>query len=434
MLVLKYKEGGAMLTAVVGINWGDEGKGRMVDLLSAEYDVICRYQGGNNAGHTVVNDKGKFILNLLPSGILRDNVVNVMGNGMVIDIEHLCGEIKALRDKGVKITPDSLKISDKAFICMPYHKHQDILEEERLAEKKYGSTRRGIAPVYGDKYMKKGIRMGDLLFSNTLEDKIADIIEWKNINLIGYGQGKISREAMIQWVMEYGKPLIPYITDTTEYLLTAKNQNKNILFEAQLGALRDIDYGIYPYTTSSQTLAAYAPIGAGIPGVKVDRVVGVMKAYSSCVGEGPFTAELFGDEASALRGAGAEYGAATGRPRRVGGFDIPASAYGVRVQGADVIALTKLDVLSYLDRLPVCVAYDIDGVRCEHFPTGDRLMKAKPIFEYVEGFKTDISKCRNPEDLPEAAVRYIRFIEKAVGCPIEYVSVGPGRDDYIKMR
>lgn len=217
-----------MLTALVGINWGDEGKGRMTDLLSAEYDVICRYQGGNNAGHTVVNDKGKFILNLLPSGVFRDNVVNVMGNGMVIDIEHLCGEIAALKEKGVRITPDTLKISDKAFICMPYHKQQDILEEERLADKKYGSTRRGIAPVYGDKYMKKGIRMGDLLFPDTLENKLADILEWKNITLRGYGQGEVSLEAMTQWLMEFGKPLLGYITDTTEYLLDAVDQNKNI--------------------------------------------------------------------------------------------------------------------------------------------------------------------------------------------------------------
>ena len=337
-----------MLTAVVGINWGDEGKGRMVDLLSADYDVICRYQGGNNAGHTVVNDKGKFILNLLPSGILRDNTVNVMGNGMVIDIEHLCGEIARLQEKGVKITPEKLKISDKAFICMPYHKQQDILEEDRLAEKKYGSTRRGIAPVYGDKYMKKGIRMGDLLYPGTLQDKVADILEWKNITLKGYGR-EFSLKDIMNWLDEFGKPLLPYITDTTEYLMGAVRDNKNIMFEAQLGALRDIDYGIYPFTTSSQTLAAYAPIGAGIPGVKLDHVIGIMKAYSSCVGEGPFTAELFGEEASKLREAGAEYGAATGRPRRVGGFDIPASAYGVKMQGADVLALTKLDVLSYME-------------------------------------------------------------------------------------
>ncbi|AGC68766.1 adenylosuccinate synthetase PurA [Thermoclostridium stercorarium subsp. stercorarium DSM 8532] len=421
-----------MLTAVVGINWGDEGKGRMVDLLSKEYDIICRYQGGNNAGHTVVNEKGKFILNLLPSGILRENTVNVMGNGMVIDIEHLCGEIERLREKGVRITPDNLKISDKAFICMPYHKQQDILEEERLAEKKYGSTRRGIAPVYGDKYMKKGIRMGDLLCLDTLEGKIADILEWKNLTLRGYGQ-KFSLKDIMQWINEFGKPLIPFITDTTKFLTDAVNGNKNILFEAQLGALRDIDFGIYPFTTSSQTLAAYAPIGAGIPGVKLDHVIGIMKAYSSCVGEGPFTAEFFGEEAEKLREAGGEYGAATGRPRRVGAFDIPASRYGVKMQGADEIALTKLDVLSYMDKIPVCVAYEIDGVRCDSFPTGDRLLKAKPVFEYLDGFKTDISKCRTPGDLPEAALKYIRFIEEAVGCPIKYVSVGPGRDDYIEM-
>ncbi|HHV64056.1 MAG TPA: adenylosuccinate synthase [Peptococcaceae bacterium] len=423
-----------MLTAVVGINWGDEGKGRMVDLLSAEYDVICRYQGGNNAGHTVVNERGKFILNLLPSGILRDNVVNVMGNGMVIDLEHLCGEIEALRSKGVEITPAKLKISDKAFICLPYHRQQDILEEERLAEKKYGSTRRGIAPVYGDKYMKKGLRMGDLLFPETLKDKVADILEWKNITFSGYGQEKLSTEAMVEWLKKYGEPLLPFITDTMEFLLKAKNEGKNIMFEAQLGALRDIDFGIYPYTTSSQTLAAYAPIGAGIPGVKLDRVIGIMKAYSSCVGEGPFTAELFGEEAAMLREAGAEYGAATGRPRRVGGFDIPASVYGVKLQGADTLALTKLDVLSYLDKIPVCVAYEIDGVRCEQFPVGDRLLRAKPVYEYLEGFKTDISQCRSPEELPRAALNYIKYLEEAVGCPIEYVSVGPEREDYIRMK
>ena len=422
-----------MLTAIVGINWGDEGKGRMVDLLSEGYDVICRYQGGNNAGHTVVNEKGKFILNLLPSGILRDGTVNVMGGGMVIDIEHLCGEIQTLDEKGIEITPDNLKISDKAFICLPYHKSQDILEEERLGDKKYGSTRRGIAPVYGDKYMKKGIRIGDLLDIAALEKKLADVINWKNLSLKGYGSCSVAMSDILTWLKDFGSRLVPYITDTTEYLSDSVYTGKNILFEAQLGVLRDIDYGIYPYTTSSQTLAAYAAIGAGIPGVKLDRVTGVMKAYSSCVGEGPFTAELFGDEANALREAGAEYGAATGRPRRVGGFDIPASRYGVQMQGADELALTKLDVLSYLDKIPVCVAYEIDGVRTERFTIGDKLMRAKPVYEYLDGFKTDISGCRKAEDLPEAAVRYIRFIENAVGCPIKYVSVGAGREDYLVL-
>jgi adenylosuccinate synthase len=421
-----------MLTAVAGINWGDEGKGRMVDLLSGGYDVICRYQGGNNAGHTVINDKGKFILNLLPSGILRDDTVNVMGPGMVIDIEHLAGEIKTLTEKGIHITPKSLKISDKAFICMPYHKAQDILEEERLADKKYGSTRRGIAPVYGDKYMKKGIRIGDLL-NNDIGKSLAEILDWKNLMLKGYGQ-EMGLSDMLRWLKEFGTGLVQYITDTTDYLLTAVHDNKNILFEAQLGALRDIDYGIYPYTTSSQTLAAYAPIGSGIPGTKLDHVVGVIKAYSSCVGEGPFTAELFGDDASALRESGSEYGAATGRPRRVGGFDIPASKYGVLVQGANELALTKLDVLSYLDKIPVCVAYEIDGVKTDRFPLGDRLTKAKPVYEYFEGFKSDISKCRKIEELPDSALRYIRYIEDSVSCPIKYVSVGAGRDDYLMLR
>lgn len=420
-----------MLTAIVGINWGDEGKGRMVDLLSEDYDIICRYQGGNNAGHTVFNEKGKFILNLLPSGILRDTTINVLGNGMVIDLEHLCNEIESLRNKGVKVTPENLKISDKATICMPYHKLQDNLEEDRLGNKKYGSTRRGIAPVYADKYIKKTIRMADLLSPGTLEDKISNIIEWKNAALCGYKQARILAESMMQWLLEYGKPLCPFITDTTEYLLCAVKNNKNIMFEAQLGALRDIDFGIYPYTSSSSTIAAYAPIGAGIPRVKLNKTIGIIKAYSSCVGEGPFTSELFGEDGSKLRENGAEYGAATGRPRRVGAFDVVASLYGVKMQGADELALTKLDVLSYLDKIPVCVAYDVDGERTTIFPTGDKLLRAKPIYEYLDGFKTDISGCRNSKDLPKYALDYIHFIENAMGCPIKYVSVGPHRQDYI---
>ncbi len=422
-----------MLTAIVGINWGDEGKGRMVDLLSEKYEIICRYQGGNNAGHTVINDKGKFILNLLPSGILRDGTVNVMGNGMVIDIEHLCGEIDKLKEKGIKVTPDSLKISDKAFICMPYHKAQDILEEERLGDKKYGSTRRGIAPVYGDKYMKKGIRIGDLLDGGTLKQKLVDILEWKNMIFKAYGSG-VKLDEIMAWLTDFGAKIKPYITDTTDFLSASVKSGKDILFEAQLGALRDIDYGIYPYTTSSQTLAAYTPIGAGIPGIRLDCVIGIMKAFSSCVGEGPFAVEMTGDDANALREAGAEYGAATGRPRRVGAFDVPASRYGVQAQGANELALTKLDVLSYLEKIPICTEYEIDGVKTDRFPSGSALEKAKPVFQYMDGFKTDVSKCRKPEDLPDAAIKYIRFIEKAVCCPIKYVSVGAGRDDYLVMR
>ncbi len=420
-----------MLTAIVGINWGDEGKGRMVDLLSSGYDIICRYQGGNNAGHTVVNEKGRFILNLLPSGILRDGTVNVMGNGMVVDIEHLAGEIKSLTDKGVAVSPENLKLSDKSIICLPYHRLQDVMEEERLADKKFGSTRRGIAPVYSDKYMKKGIRAEDLLHMDSLYEKVKDIVAWKNITVTGYGHAPVNADEVMDWLERYGKLAAPYITDVSGYLEKAVVDGRNVMFEAQLGALRDIDFGIYPYTSSSTTLAAYAPIGAGVPGIKLDNVIGIMKAYSTCVGEGPFTVEMDGEEAEQLRAAGGEYGAATGRPRRVGAFDVPASRYGVRVQGADCVALTKLDVLSYMERIPVCTAYEIDGVRTTDFPTGERLVRARPVIEYMDGFG-DISACRHWDELPTAAQRYVTRLEEAVGCPIRYVSVGERREAYIE--
>lgn len=421
-----------MLTAIVGINWGDEGKGRMVDLLSSDYDIICRYQGGNNAGHTVVNDKGTFVLNLLPSGILRDTTVNVMGNGMVIDLEHLVGEMGRLTEKGISITPENLKISEKAIVCLPYHKMQDIMEEERLGDKKFGSTRRGISPVYSDKYSKKGVRMEDLYDMDRLSEKVKDLVEWKNIVVTGYGHEPVDADEIMDWLRTYGGQLLPFVTDVSAYLNQAAAEGKRIMFEAQLGALRDIDFGIYPYTSSSQTLASFATTGAGIPGRKLDDTIGIMKAYSSCVGEGPFTVELFGDEAEKLRAAGGEYGAATGRPRRVGPFDVPASRFGVQVQGADYIALTKMDVLAYMDKIPVCVAYDVDGEITGAFPSGGKLDRAKPVIEYLEGFG-DISGCRSAEELPKAAMDYIRYIEKAVQCPVKYVSVGPGRDEYIKM-
>lgn len=424
-----------MLTAIVGINWGDEGKGRMVDLMSSQYDIIIRYQGGNNAGHTVVNEQGKFILNLLPSGILRKGTVNVMGNGMVIDIEHLAGEINRLKEKGIEISPENLKISDKAIICLPYHRQQDVLEEDRLGDKKFGSTRRGIAPVYADKYAKKGIRIGDLLDYSTLREKLKGIVDWKNLTIAGgYGAAPISLEETLAWLKNYGEVTKPYITDVSKYLDEAVKQGKNLMFEAQLGALRDIDFGIYPYTSSSQTIAAYATCGAGIPGKKLDNVMGIMKAYSSCVGEGPFTAEMFDEEASKLREAGGEYGAATGRPRRVGSFDIPASKYGIKIQGANEIALTKLDVLSYMDKIPVCVAYEVDGEKTTEFPVGDILERAKPIIEYLPGFKKDISQARSLEDLPKEARGYIQFIEQATGAPIKYISVGPEREAYIEVK
>ena len=423
-----------MLRSIVGTNWGDEGKGRMVDLLASESDIVVRYQGGNNAGHTVINERGKFILNLLPSGVFRDETVNIMGGGMVIDIEHLCGEMDRLAEKGVNLTPAQLKISDRAIICMPYHKMLDGLEEDRMGKAKQGYTRRGIGPVYSDKYMRKGIRMQDLLHPVTLAAKVASIVEWKNLLVEkGYGQPAISADAMTEWLHKFGDRLVPYICDTTVYLLEALKENKDILFEAQLGALRDIDYGIYPYTSSSTTLAAFAPIGAGIPGAKLDEVVGITKAYSSAVGGGPFTCELFGEEGDALREAGNEYGAATGRPRRVGGFDVVATRYGVTVQGASCIALTKIDVLSYLDKIPVCVAYDVNGRHVENFPTGDELEAAKPIYEYREGWKCDISKCRKKEELPEAVLNYVKYIEDSIGCRVKYLSVGPERDEYIVM-
>lgn len=423
-----------MITAIVGTNWGDEGKGRMVDLLSSEYDIVVRYQGGNNAGHTVVNERGKFILNLLPSGILRETTVNIMGNGMVIDIEHLCREIGTLREKGVTISPQNLKISSRAMVCMPYHKQLDILEENRLGDDQFGSTRRGIAPVYSDKYIKKGIRMGDLLDMNYLKNRLSKIIDWKNLTIHnGYGGEKITAESMIEWLEKFSAPLNGYICDTTIYLNEQIGLGKDILFEAQLGALRDIDFGIYPFTSSSSTLAAYAPIGGGVPACKIDQVIGIMKAYSSCVGEGPFTVELLDENGDYLRSAGDEYGAATGRPRRVGGFDVVASRYGVMVQGATMLALTKLDVLSFAEEIPVCVAYEIDGKITTDFPFGEELNRAKPVYEYFKGFDTDISKCRTKSDLSIPVLSYINYLEKAVGCPIKYVSVGPERDDYIVM-
>lgn len=421
-----------MLTAIVGINWGDEGKGRMVDLLSEDQDIVVRYQGGNNAGHTVVNERGKFVLNLLPSGILREDKVNVMGNGMVIDVKHLAGEADRLAEGGVAVTPENLRISDRAVICLPYNVQQDCLEEDRLAERKFGSTRRGIAPIYADKYMKKAIRMGDLLHPDYLRARVEEVLDWKNLCLSAYpGAKKYTADEIMDWLAEYGDRFKPYICDVGAYLTLAAREGKNIMFEAQLGALRDIDFGIYPYTSSSNTIAAYAPVGAGVPALKLDRVVGIMKAYSSCVGEGPFTAEMFGDEAVALREAGGEYGAATGRPRRVGGFDVVASRYGCRVQGADELALTKLDVLDGFGRIPVVDAYDCAGELTADFPFGEQLNAAKPHITYMEGWKVPTSACRRFADLPAAARAYVDYIERAIDREIKYISVGAERDSII---
>lgn len=418
--------------AIVGINWGDEGKGRMVDLITDRYDVVIRYQGGGNAGHTVVNEFGKFALHLLPSGIFRPGVVNILGNGVAVDCESLWTEMEDIRSKGVSITPENLKISDRASLLLPWHRLLDGLEEQRLADKKYGSTKQGIAPFYSDKFQKKTVQAGELLYPAHLKEHLKSLLEWKNLTIEKvYGAKPYTMEELMAWIGGFGEKLKPFICDTGAFLRGAQTQGKSFLFEAQLGSLRDLDYGIYPYTTSSNAIAAYAPVGSGAPWARIDEVVGVVKAYSSCVGEGPFTCEWFGEEAEQLRVAGNEYGAKTGRPRRVGPIDLVATRYGVEVQGATNIALTKLDVLSYLEKIPVCAHYEVDGKQTDAFPFPALLSEAKPVTEYVDGWKCDISGVRRWEDLPKAAQDYVLLVEKAIGCRIGYVSVGPERDSII---
>ena len=418
--------------AIVGINWGDEGKGRMVDYLTNHFDVVVRYQGGGNAGHTVVNDRGTFALHLLPSGIFREGVVNILGNGVALDCENLLAEMNTLRAAGVSITPENLKISDRASLLLPWHRELDGLEEARLADKKYGSTKQGIAPFYSDKYQKKTVMAGELLHPQHLKEHLADLLEWKNLTLQKvYGAKGYTLDELLAWVDKDCEAVKPYITNTTAFLRDAQKAGKSILFEAQLGALRDLDYGIYPYTTSSNSVAAYAPVGSGLPTAKLDEVVGVVKAYSSCVGEGPFVCEMFGEEGQKLRDAGAEYGAKTGRPRRVGPIDLVATRYGVEVQGATNIALTKLDILSYMDKIPVCAHYELDGQQTDEFPFPVCLQDAKPVIEYVDGWKCDISKVRSWDELPENARNYVEYVERAIGCHIGYVSVGAERDSLI---
>ena len=414
-----------MLKAVVGINWGDEGKGRIVDLMSEKADYVVRYQGGNNAGHTVVTQEGKFVLNLLPSGILHPDVVCVLGNGMVIDLDHLRHEISVMQQMNVKITHDNLKISDKATICMPMHVRQDVLEEERLSQtgSAYGSTRRGIAYAYGDKYMKKTLRIGDILNIDqpSVRHRLQVIVESKNLILENvYKQDAISYNELLEWCKNQAQCFKDYICDTSKLLRDAAKNNKNILFEAQLGALRDIDYGIYPYTSSSNTLAAYIPMGTGLMGYNVSQVVGVMKEKAM--------PESWMEE---LRKAGGEYGAATGRPRRVGPFDAVASRYGIMCQNVDDIALTKLDVLSEFETISVITAYSIDGKVTKDFVTDSRLEKAKPVIEELPGWKCDISGCRNWEELPENAKKYILTLEKLISHKIHLVSTGAEREEYL---
>ena len=418
--------------AIVGINWGDEGKGRMVDLLTENYDIVIRYQGGGNAGHTVINEFGKFALHLLPSGIFRKNVVNILGNGVAVDPENLWNEIEYVRENGVSLTPDNLKISDRASLLMPWHRELDCLEEARLADKKYGSTKQGIAPFYSDKYQKKTVLAGELFYPEKLRAHLADLLEWKNLTITKvYGGEPWTVEKLENWLSDYCEKIKPFVCDTGKFLRSAKAEGKNILFEAQLGSLRDLDYGICPYTTSSNTIASYAPVGSGIPSVRPQEIVGVVKAYSSCVGEGPFTCEMFGKEADELREAGGEYGAKTGRPRRVGPIDIVATRYGVQVQAATNIALTKLDILSYMKKIPVCSKYELYAELTDDLPVPSALPDAKPVIEYMDGWETDISKIKKWEDLPVNARKYVEYIEKEIGCHIGYVSVGPERESII---
>ena len=418
--------------AIVGINWGDEGKGRMVDYLTEHYDIVIRFQGGGNAGHTVVNERGKFALHLLPSGIFHPNVVNVLGCGVAVDPENLCKEIEQVEVQGISVTPENLKISDRASLLMPWHRLQDELEEKRLGDKKYGSTKQGIAPFYADKYQKKTVLAGELFYPEQLQQRLADLLEWKNLTLTKiYGAAPCTMDELQAWLRDYAMKLKPYICNTQTYLHQAQADGKQMLFEAQLGSLRDLDAGIYPYTTSSNTTAAFAPVGAGCPTVKLGSVIGVVKAYATCVGEGPFVSEMFGEEAEKLRTAGAEYGAKTGRPRRVGALDLVATRYGVEVQGATEIALTKLDVLSYMDKIPVCVAYQNGAQQTSEFPFPTALASCKPILRYMDGWQCDLSKATCWDDLPQAAKAYVETIEESIGCPITYISVGAERDRLI---
>ena len=427
-----------MVQAVVGANWGDEGKGRVIDLLAEQADIVVRYQGGNNAGHTVVVGRDKYVLNLLPSGILHPDVTCVLGDGMVIDLEHLTKEIEALRGKGIPITPENLKLSKRATISMPWHRVQDELEEARLEKdgSAFGSTRRGIAYAYSDKYRKKTLRLGDLLHLNEgyIHNRLHMMLDAKNMELSGcYHQEPMSYPALLTWCEEQAELFGPYIADTGEYLEQAVSEGKKVVLEAQLGAMRDIDYGIFPYTSSSSTISAYGPIGAGIPGKSLDHVIGVLKAYSTCVGAGPFVAEhaMSDDWEEALRKAGGEYGAATGRPRRIGPFDAVASRYGLKCQNADKIALTKMDVLSSMKEIPVITGYKRDGVVTMDFDPMDELDSFVPVVEMLPGWECDISGCRTYEELPENAKAYIRILEQLLNHEIQFISVGARRDQFL---
>lgn len=423
-----------MVKAIVGANWGDEGKGKMTDMLAQESDIVVRFQGGANAGHTIVNKYGKFALHTLPSGVFNENVTSIIGNGVALNIPILFKEIEDITSKGVPMP--KLLISNRAQIVMPYHIDLDTYEEARLAGKSFGSTKSGIAPFYSDKYAKIGFQVSELFEDeDALREKIARVSAIKNVMLqYLYNKPLINEDDLYNTLMEYKKMIEPYVCDTSLYLWNALKEDRNILLEGQLGSLKDPDHGIYPMVTSSSTLAAYGAIGAGLPPYEIKQIITVCKAYSSAVGAGAFVSEIFGDEADELRrrgGDGGEFGATTGRPRRMGWFDCVASKYGCRIQGTTDVAFTVLDVLGYLDEIPVCTGYEIDGEVTTDFPVTSLLEKAKPVLEVLPGWKCDIRGIKKYGDLPKNCRKYIEFIEERIGFPITMVSNGPSRDDII---
>ena len=422
-----------MVKAVVGANWGDEGKGKITDMLAQQADIIIRFQGGANAGHTIVNNYGKFALHTLPSGVFYNHTTSIIGNGVALNIPVLFNEIKSITDKGVPAP--KILVSERAQIVMPYHVLFDQYEEERLGGKSFGSTKSGIAPFYSDKYAKIGFQVSELFDEDTLKEKVQRVCEQKNVILeYLYHKPAIDPEELLKTLHEYRDMIAPYVCDVSSYLDRAIKEGKTILLEGQLGTLKDPDHGIYPMVTSSSTLAAYGAIGAGIPPYEIRQIITVCKAYSSAVGAGAFVSEIFGEEADELRrrgGDGGEFGATTGRPRRMGWFDCVASKYGCRLQGTTDVAFTVLDVLGYLDEIPVCVGYDIDGEVTTDFPVTWKLEKAKPVLKTLPGWKCDIRGIRNYEELPENCRKYIEFVEEQIGYPITMVSSGPSRDDII---
>ena len=422
-----------MVRAIVGANWGDEGKGKLTDMMAQESDIIIRFQGGANAGHTIVNNYGKFALHTLPSGVFYDHTTSIIGNGVALNIPVLFNEIQSIVEKGVPAP--KILISDRAQMVMPYHILFDEYEEERLGKASFGSTKSGIAPFYSDKYAKIGFQVQELFDEENLRKKLERVVETKNVLLEHlYHKPALNTDELFNTLMEYKKMVEPYVCDVSLYLWNAIKEGKNILLEGQLGSLKDPDHGIYPMVTSSSTLAAYGAIGAGIPPYKIEQIVTVVKAYSSAVGAGAFVSEIFGEEADELRrrgGDGGEYGATTGRPRRMGWFDVVASKYGCRIQGTTDVAFTVLDVLGYLDKIPVCVGYEIDGEVTTEFPTTQKLERAKPVLEVLDGWNCDIRGIRKYEDLPENCRKYIEFVEEKIGFPITMISNGPKREDII---